>query len=381
MINKLNQFASELKETYPFYQTFCKEKQLHSKPIDFFQLPVIDKQWMKQHYDQFLHPTMEASYVSYTSGSTGTPFKCIKSAEEHMKLSLAIFKQRRKWGLPIKHNKLVLSNRLLSGENSLLHYANKMAKDKPHMIQGRASSLVAFASYIQKHQLSIPPQLTFVQNRGEAYTMQQKKFLEHVFNVPFMDYYGLEELWGIAFTNDHEELEVDMDSVFVEVVHPDTLQSLPPGEYGEVLVTSFIMKSLPFVRYRTGDIGKLVLKNNKVILQLLPVRTSQITLPEKQFHASIFRYLDRFFYELSLESMQQYQILQKAPDDFQFSYIGDRQIDEERIYSKLQSFLKQYLGTPVKLTIARVEQLVSDEHSGKVHFFRSLIDEKGGKES
>ncbi len=43
--------------------------------------------------------------------------------------------------------------------------------------------------------------------------------------------------------------------LLVEVVHPATGEPLPPGEIGEILVTTLGERAMPLVRYRTGDAG------------------------------------------------------------------------------------------------------------------------------
>lgn len=43
----------------------------------------------------------------------------------------------------------------------------------------------------------------------------------------------------------------------VEIVHPHTLKPLPPGQEGEIVLTSLQPRALPLVRYRTGDVASL----------------------------------------------------------------------------------------------------------------------------
>jgi phenylacetate-CoA ligase len=43
---------------------------------------------------------------------------------------------------------------------------------------------------------------------------------------------------------------------YVEMIDPNTLQPVPPGQAGEIVVTNFGRPSSPVIRYRTGDIAK-----------------------------------------------------------------------------------------------------------------------------
>lgn len=56
---------------------------------------------------------------------------------------------------------------------------------------------------------------------------------------------------------EHEGLHVFEDHFLVEVIHPDTGESLPPGSKGELVFTSLTKEAFPIIRYRTRDISIL----------------------------------------------------------------------------------------------------------------------------
>ena len=47
------------------------------------------------------------------------------------------------------------------------------------------------------------------------------------------------------------------DQFLFEVIDPETLQPLPPGASGELVITTLTKEALPMVRYRTRDITRL----------------------------------------------------------------------------------------------------------------------------
>ncbi|MFD2878407.1 hypothetical protein ACFTAO_24040 [Paenibacillus rhizoplanae] len=188
----------------------------------------------------------------------------------------------------------------------------------------------------------MPSSLLFTQNWGETLHGSQKERIEEVFRVPCVDYYGLEEFWCIAFAGQSGQLEIDESAVYVEIIDSASGLHVEEGEFGEVLVTSLIMRSLPYVRYRTGDIGSIRRdpETGRLLLQLLPVRTSQIRLPGAQVHSAVFRYLDKFFWELAAaRGVRQFQIVQNTYTSFSVRLATEASPSEfEDVQTRLSAF-------------------------------------------
>jgi phenylacetate-CoA ligase len=82
--------------------------------------------------------------------------------------------------------------------------------------------------------------------------------VEHVFDIP-----GLTELYGPGTGLDciyHEGIHYWADYYILELLDPETLQSVPPGETGEMVITTLRKEAAPLVRYRTRDLTKLIPK-------------------------------------------------------------------------------------------------------------------------
>jgi phenylacetate-CoA ligase len=92
---------------------------------------------------------------------------------------------------------------------------------------------------------------------------QRKKMKEllgvkHVFDIP-----GLTELYGPGTGLDcvyHEGIHYWADYYILEILNPETLQPVPPGEIGEMVITTLRKEAAPLVRYRTRDLTKLIPK-------------------------------------------------------------------------------------------------------------------------
>ena len=53
-------------------------------------------------------------------------------------------------------------------------------------------------------------------------------------------------------------MHIQEDYFYPEIIDPDTEEVLPPGERGELVVTCLGKEALPLVRYRTGDMTRLM---------------------------------------------------------------------------------------------------------------------------
>ena len=62
--------------------------------------------------------------------------------------------------------------------------------------------------------------------------------------------------WGLALTILLNGMIVD-EGVIVEIVRPGTGEPLPPGDVGEILVTT-LNPDYPLIRFATGDMSKIV---------------------------------------------------------------------------------------------------------------------------
>ncbi len=77
-----------------------------------------------------------------------------------------------------------------------------------------------------------------------------------------LDIYGLSEIIGpgvaMEAPDDLGALNVFDDHFLPEIVDPATGQPLPDGEFGELVITTLTKEAMPMLRYRTGDITRIL---------------------------------------------------------------------------------------------------------------------------
>jgi len=75
------------------------------------------------------------------------------------------------------------------------------------------------------------------------------------------DITGLTELYGPGTGLDcrhHRGIHYWADYYILEILDPETLQPAPPGEVGEMVVTTLRKEGTPLIRYRTRDLTRLI---------------------------------------------------------------------------------------------------------------------------
>ncbi len=96
---------------------------------------------------------------------------------------------------------------------------------------------------------------------AEPWSEAMRGELEAKFGIKAMDTYGLSEIIGPGVASECHQaqsgLHVWEDHFLCEVIDPDTLEVLPPGATGELVLTTLTKEALPMLRYRTRDITRL----------------------------------------------------------------------------------------------------------------------------
>lgn len=74
------------------------------------------------------------------------------------------------------------------------------------------------------------------------------------------DNYGLSEIMGPGISGEclsQGGMHINEDVYYPEIIHPDTLEVLPEGEVGELVLTTLNRQTMPMVRYRTRDVTRI----------------------------------------------------------------------------------------------------------------------------
>ena len=96
---------------------------------------------------------------------------------------------------------------------------------------------------------------------AEAWSEKMRQELEARLPIVATDNYGLSEVMGPGVAGEclYKEGQHLFEDMFIyEIIDPDTLEPVPEGEKGELVVTTIKKEAFPVIRYRTRDITRFI---------------------------------------------------------------------------------------------------------------------------
>ena len=96
---------------------------------------------------------------------------------------------------------------------------------------------------------------------SERWGKKMRERISKELKIELYDIYGLTEIYGpgigISCKYDNGMHYWD-DYIYIEIIDPETLQPLPDGEWGEIVITTLVKEGAPLIRYRTHDLSRII---------------------------------------------------------------------------------------------------------------------------
>lgn len=96
---------------------------------------------------------------------------------------------------------------------------------------------------------------------GEVWSETTREAIQERLNILATDNYGVSEVMGPGVAGECLErrgMHINEDHFLAEIIDPVTLRPLPFGEVGELVLTTLAKEALPMIRFRTGDLTRLI---------------------------------------------------------------------------------------------------------------------------
>ena len=96
---------------------------------------------------------------------------------------------------------------------------------------------------------------------AEPHSEETRRRIEEMLGVKAYNSFGMSEMCGpgVAFECPEQSgLHIWEDYYIVEIVDPETLEPVPDGQIGEMVLTTINREAMPLLRYRTRDLTRIL---------------------------------------------------------------------------------------------------------------------------
>lgn len=96
---------------------------------------------------------------------------------------------------------------------------------------------------------------------AEPWSEGMRQEIQERLKIIATDNYGLSEVMGPGVAGEcleRDGLHLNEDHFLVEVINPDTLEPVPAGDVGELVITTLTKKAFPVIRFRTRDLTRIL---------------------------------------------------------------------------------------------------------------------------
>ncbi|MGC2063088.1 MAG: phenylacetate--CoA ligase [Thermodesulfovibrionales bacterium] len=96
---------------------------------------------------------------------------------------------------------------------------------------------------------------------AEPWSEKMRQEIQDKLKIVATDNYGLSEVMGPGVAGECLErngLHINEDHFLVEIINPETLEPVAPGETGELVITTLTKEAFPVIRFRTRDLTRFM---------------------------------------------------------------------------------------------------------------------------
>ena len=272
----------------PFYKRVLGERGITSDTIktidDVRRLPFTTKQDLRENYPFGLvgGNMKDAIRIHSSSGTTGNP--TVVTYSRHDIESWANMIARSMYMVGCRDTDVFQNSSgygMFTGGLGFQYGAEKLGATTVPAAAGNSKRQIMFIrdfgttclhaipSYAIRlaevfHEEGIDPRSTKLHTLfigAEPHTDEQRRRIERLLGVKAYNSFGMTEMNGpgVAFEcQEQNDMHLWEDNYILEIIDPDTLEPVPDGEIGEMVLTTLDRTMMPILRYRTHDLTRIL---------------------------------------------------------------------------------------------------------------------------
>ncbi|MCG2587068.1 phenylacetate--CoA ligase family protein [Rhodohalobacter sulfatireducens] len=404
---KLKSLIQHAYKHVPYYRDLFNKHGIKPGDIrtkeDLPAIPVLTKEIIRERYDDLIADNSEqfSPYQNQTSGSTGSPLKFLQDKnvsiarftffwriwkmagyQPYMRWAqvdgMFLGSEENLWKYNRMLNSLQISAFFLDHQNCK-RILDKLSELKPKIIRGYPTAIYTLAQFIDHTSYEINFSLKSIITYSENLLPEYRSIIEKSFDCAVFNVFTQWE--GVCLISECElhQLHQHMEFSIMELLD-DNNQAVGDKEEGEITATSFYNYSMPFIRYKTGDlatwsnsscrcgmkhkvVGNISGRKRDV---LFDTNGYLVPFPNFQLNSIIS-------YE-KVDGLLQTQIVQNSPDKLEVYIILKDSTIRNRVEQELAKLVKARLGDDMKIEFTLTDR-IPKERNGKTQLVKNKLIE------
>jgi len=384
---------------------------VHNGDVDiekFNAIPLLTKEIIRKHQNRLTsnHKAKGSKpFVNHTGGSTGEPIRFQQDniywdwnvankifylymagkevGEPEMKIwgsERDLFEGTIGIGSKLKfflYNRMFVNSFHLTDEK-IENIVDQINSYQPKVIWGYVDALYTIAGYVKKYSLKLHSPAAVFCAAGTLYKHMAES-IEKAFGAKAINVYGSREMGDIACQcPDQKGLHIFSHTHIVETV--DECGKNVVDQEGEIIVTSLMNLTMPFIRYRIGDRGVLSSKQCSCgrafpLLESVAGRVTDVfhNSKEEVIPAEYFIHLIGVVYNSGF--IKKFQVIQNDYDEITVKLILNEGYAEDSVQDELNNItdkIKLVMGEECRIGYTYVTDIPETE-SGKYQYTLSKL--------
>lgn len=273
----------------PFYKKRFQEAGITPEDIksldDIRRIPFTTKQDLRDTYPFGMAsvPLRECTRLHSSSGTTGTPTVILHTRKDLEEWAAQV--ARNLWMVGLRPDDVFQNSSgygMFTGGLGFQYGAERLGMLTVPAAAGNSlrqikfitdfgtTALHAVPSYVTRlyevmRSIEVDPRrdtkLKVLAIGAEPHSEEQRRRIEEMMGVKAYNSFGMSEMCGPGVGFECQEqngLHFWEDYYIVEIVNPETLEPVPDGEIGELVLTTLCREAMPLLRYRTRDLTRVL---------------------------------------------------------------------------------------------------------------------------